>query len=370
MPGRFIQCFLLFIVFISSSLYATESNSDFLEKPHVVMTGIESELVLNLENYSENTIELSINGLNQIFEVKGNQVFIPFEIDQETIFEIQSDVGTWKTTVNPIPLWFSVIPPIVAILFALFFKEVFTALFMGLLIGTSTIWYFYGESFFSSIFKGFFTIITDYIIGALNDTGHLSIIVFSMLIGGMVHIITKNGGMRGIVNYLSRFAKTRKSGQFITWLLGISIFFDDYANTLVVGNTMRPVADRLKISREKLAYLVDSTAAPIASIALITTWVGAELSYIQDGIAQLNLNETPYIVFLNSLQYGFYPILTLGFILILVFSGREYGPMYKAEMLIQKSKSEASSENKDKEEFSPKAGIKTKAYNAFIPVIL
>ena len=111
----------------------------------------------------------------------------------------------------------------------------------------------------------------NYIIVALNDPGHLSIIVFSMMIGGMVHVITRSGGMAGVVSYLSRYAQSPKSGQFITWLLGISIFFDDYANTLVVGNTMRPVTDRLKISREKLAYLVDSTAAPVAS-ACCSSW--------------------------------------------------------------------------------------------------
>jgi Na+/H+ antiporter NhaC len=113
--------------------------------------------------------------------------------------------------------------------------------------------------------------------------------------------------------------------------MGIVIFFDDYANTLVVGNTMRPVTDRLKISREKLSYIVDSTAAPISAIAFVTTWIGAELSYIEDGIKTIGLNETAYDVFLNSLKYSFYPILALLFILILVYKKREFGPMLNAE---------------------------------------
>src|SRR5690606_3214517 len=124
-------------------------------------------------------------------------------------------------------------------------------------------------------------------------------------------------------------AKNATSGQFSTWLLGIVIFFDDYANTLVVGNTMRPVTDRLYISREKLAYIVDSTAAPIASIAFVTTWIGAELGYIQNAIASLDeLNEGVYTVFLSSLQYAYYPIFALIFILILIFLKKDFGPMF------------------------------------------
>jgi len=361
---------VLFGLLLASNLWASNIENSKLEKPFVVMQDIDYHLKLKLPDYPKKTISLQINGESNIFDVKNDLVEIPFQIDKKTHFKVASDDGTWQIDVDPIPLWFSIIPPLVAILFALLFKEVFSALFMGVFIGTSTIWFYFGESFLMSIFKGFFTIISDYIIGALNDTGHLSIIIFSMLIGGMVHIITKNGGMRGIVNYLSKFAKTRKSGQFITWLLGVAIFFDDYANTLVVGNTMRPVADRLKISREKLAYLVDSTAAPIASIALITTWVGAELSYIQDGIRQLNLDETPYLVFLHSLQYSFYPVFTLMFILILIFSGKDFGPMRRAELLMQESKPESSSQKMEDQEFQPKKGIKTKAYNALIPVLV
>ncbi|MDZ7777535.1 MAG: hypothetical protein U5L09_18950 [Bacteroidales bacterium] len=177
-----------------------------------------------------------------------------------------------------------------------------------------------------AFFKGIFAISEEYIIDALLDRGHLSIIVFSMLIGGMVNLITRNGGMKGVVAKLSRYANNTRSGQFVTWLLGIAIFFDDYANTLVVGNTMRPVTDRLQISRQKLAYIVDSTAAPIAAIAFVTTWIGAELSYIQDGISTIGLDKSPYTIFLNSLAYIFYPIFALIFILLLRMEGARLWP--------------------------------------------
>lgn len=369
------QSFLyaLFGLFFLMPLQLFSSNESLwsAEKPLLIMKGIGSTIEITVpEDIS--SLELLVNGeLHQLQAYMGKVEF-PIVLEQEQSLILESTYGIIEMNIDPIPLWFSIIPPLVAILVALFFKEVFSALFMGLFIGTSTIYFYYGESFFGALFKGFFAIITDYIIVALNNPGHLSIIVFSMMIGGMVHIITRNGGMAGVVSFLSRYAKTKKSGQFITWLLGISIFFDDYANTLVVGNTMRPVTDRLKISREKLAYLVDSTAAPIASIALITTWVGAELSYIQDGIKQLDLDETAYMVFLNSLQYAFYPIFTLGFILILIFTGRDFGPMRRAELKIQEVDIEALQDkvNLEDDSYQPKKGVKPRALNALIPVLV
>ncbi|TAJ08194.1 Na+/H+ antiporter NhaC family protein [Marinilabiliaceae bacterium JC017] len=233
--------------------------------------------------------------------------------------------------IDPIPLWLSILPPLIAILMALLTKEVFSSLFIGILIGTVTIFRYNGFDYLTSLFKGAFAIVDTYLLAALNNTDHLSIIIFSMLIGGMVALITINGGMKGIVNILSRYAHSRRSGQFITWLMGLLIFFDDYANTLVVGNTMRPVTDRLRISREKLAYLVDSTSAPIAALAFITTWIGAELSYIQEGLKVTGIDSTPYTVFFNSLPYSFYPFLTLIFVVVLIWMKRDFGPMLKAE---------------------------------------
>ncbi len=292
---------------------------------------------------------------------------VTFDAREELV--ISAGGYEFRKTVTPVPLWMSILPPLFAILIALLFREVYVALFLGIWLGSAIITYYQGYSLLSAIFFGLFSIIDVYILESLNDAGHLSIIVFSMLIGAMVTLISDNGGMKGVVNYLARFAKGPRSGQLVTWFLGMAIFFDDYANTLVVGNTMRPVADRLKISREKLSYIVDSTAAPIASIAFVTTWIGAELSYIQDGIRTLSLDETAYDVFLNSLQYSFYPILALFFILILVFSKREFGPMLKAERQMRMH---------GVPDYHPgvkaasdlKKGIKERWYNAVIPVVV
>jgi Na+/H+ antiporter NhaC len=257
---------------------------------------------------------------------------------------------------------------------ALIFKEVYTALFIGILVGTFIIFFYRGQSFFEALFNGFFAVIDTYIIRSIENPDHVSIIIFSMMIGGMVGIITKNGGMKGIVNVLSKYANNARSGQLVTWLMGILIFFDDYANTLVVGNTMRPVTDRLKISREKLAYIVDSTAAPVASIAFVTTWIGAELSYIQDGIKTLGLPETPYDVFLSSLPFSFYPVLAVIFIFFLIWKRRDFGPMYNAEMNARNNSKNSSIKALGKQSSgfdneNPNEN-KIRWYNALIPVLV
>lgn len=229
------------------------------------------------------------------------------------------------------PLWLSILPPLIAIVIALLVKEVISSLFFGILSGTFIMALYSGQGPAKALGGGLLRVADTYIVGSLSDNSHIQIIVFTLLIGGMVRLITANGGMRGVVNWLSKRAKGPRSGQLITFIMDLCVFFDDYSNTLVVGNTMRPIADKLKISREKLSYIVDSTSAPVVALAFVTTWIGAELSYIQDGLDVIGLEENAYFVFINSLKYSFYPILTLGFVLMLIFSQRDYGPMLKAE---------------------------------------
>ncbi len=229
------------------------------------------------------------------------------------------------------PSWMSILPPLVAILMAFLLKEVVSSLFFGILTGAVIMAYYGGCGPFEALGSGLLRVVDTYVVGALYDADHVKIIVFTLLIGGMVKVITVNGGMQGIVNRLSRRAKGSRSGQLVTFAMDLCVFFDDYANTLVVGNTMRPLADKLKVSREKLSYIIDSTSAPVVAVAFITTWIGAELSYIQDGINTLGLEMSSYSVFFHSLAYSFYPFLTLAFVLMLIFSGRDFGPMLKAE---------------------------------------
>lgn len=308
--------------------------------------------------FSEGKAKLSLSeGLNLIHIDKYSGYHL-FHLTKE---------GESITRVKNIPLWTSILPPLIAILLALIFKEVVISLFAGVWVGA-----FLASGYNFS--RSLFTIIDTYIISALKDPGHLSIIVFSLLIGGMVALISKNGGMAGVVERLSKYAHSRKSSQFVTWLMGVSIFFDDYANTLIVGNTMRPVTDKFKISREKLAYIVDSTAAPVAAIAFITTWIGAELGYISDGINSLNgfpKEMTAYLIFISSLKYSFYPILALIFILILIYTGRDFGPMYKIESASYSGNMSTTEEKKrsQPEDLSPVENAIFSPFNALIPVL-
>lgn len=306
----------------------------------------------------------------------GSLKYISFgegKLKQHSLYHVSQKNGSFR--IKKIPLWLSIIPPLLAIFLALIFKEVNISLFTGIWSGAFIAGGLRLDGFYY-IFKSFASVIDTYIISALSDGGHLSIILFSLLIGGMVAIISKNGGMAGVVLSLSKYARSPVSSQFITWLLGIAIFFDDYANTLIVGNTMRSVTDRFKISREKLAYIVDSTAAPVAAVAFITTWIGAELGYIDDGLKLLNIDSgmTPYAVFLASLKYSFYPVLTLVFILFIIFTQRDFGGMYKAEMRArttgQVSPALTESEDEpDMEDLSPVKNAPLKWYNAVLPVL-
>lgn len=279
-----------------------------------------------------------------------------------------------KYRIKPVPFFLSVLPPLVAILCALLFKEVLFSLFLGIWSGV----FILGGLRFESLYYFLLTIwnvIAEYVVLSLTDKGHISIIVFSMLIGGMVALISKNGGMSGVVNKLSRYAKDNRSSQLITWLLGIVVFFDDYANTLVVGNTMRPVTDKFKISREKLSYLVDSTAAPVAAVAFITTWIGAQLAYIQSGMENIpgGSSVSPYHLYFSSLQYAFYPFLTIIFILMLILTRRDYGPMYHAEVRARKgfvtSREQQTDDEPNMEDLSPVKGAREHWAKAALPVL-
>lgn len=342
-----------------------------VELPQVVVRGVETTITLKTNNPIDETFkEVYINGKSLPVESQNEgQIKILYTLEKTNILDIKVGEDHITQKVNPIPLWTSILPPLIAIILALLLKEVISSLFIGILSGTM-IMSFYTNGM-SGLATGFFSTIDTYILNALNDWSHMAVIVFSMTIAGIVSIISKNGGMLGVVNRLEPYAQNPKSGQFVIWFMGVLIFFDDYANTLVVGNTMRPVADRLRISRQKLAYLVDSTAAPVAAIAFITTWIGAELGYIETGLGHLpELNESPYSVFLMSLQYAFYPIFTLAFMLMLIYKGRDFGPMLLAEKNARKGIEDRNELNEDDDEFTAKEGIRPKSFNAVIPILI
>jgi Na+/H+ antiporter NhaC len=280
------------------------------------------------------------------------------------------------------PGWFSLLPPLIAILMALLFREVVSALFAGVWLGSLAV------AGFDPI-AAFGVTVDTFAVPTLADTdgGHTQIVVFTMLLGGMVGVIARNGGTMGIVERVAPWASTHRKGKLATWLAGLAIFFDDYANTLIVGNTMRPITDRLKISREKLAYIVDSTAAPVAALVPISTWVGYEISLIGQGLgiaaeqqaadptlAQALLESSPFGVFLHSIPYLFYPILALVFVFLTSATNRDFGPMATAEMraatgggVIRPGSTPAV--DADAPTMEPKEGARHLWWNAAIPVL-
>jgi len=173
---------------------------------------------------------------------------------------------------------------------------------------------------------------------SLAAEDHLRVFTFTLLMGALVGVIHASGGMHGVVNALAPLARNRRSGQLTTWGLGLIVFFDDYANTLLLGGTMRPLADRLKISREKLAYLVDSTAAPVAGLALISTWVAVEVGYINEGFAELpdgGVQVDGFAIFIASIPYRFYVLWALALVALVAVLRRDFGPMVAAERRAQ-----------------------------------
>jgi Na+/H+ antiporter NhaC len=270
-----------------------------------------------------------------------------------------------------LPGWISLTPPLLAILVALTLRSVIPALLLGIWVGAAAL-----KSFtVAGIFEGLLDSLQIFVVGALADADHAAIILFSMMIGGMVGIITRNGGMTKIVMALVRRAKTAVGGQVAVWMMGVMIFFDDYSNTLVVGNTARPMTDHLKISREKLAYIVDSTAAPVVCIALITTWIGYEVGLIDaalDGIPEIS--QPAYSVFLQSIPYSFYPILAVLFVLAVASTGRDFGPMYKAELRARRGQvspvNAGDTPSLQGDNLEPKSGVPMRAINGYVPLVV
>ena len=284
------------------------------------------------------------------------------------VFDISAQEATEAAATVPYAgTWLSVLPPLLAISIALIFRQVIPALFTGLVFG---VWIIAGFDL-QSLFAAPLQTVQIYAVNAMADSGHASIIIFSLMIGGMVGIISRNGGMQGVVNLILKWANNVKRASLATIGMGMAVFFDDYANTLVVGNTMRPVTDKMNMSREKLAYLVDSTAAPIACLALVTTWVGFQVGLIEDALVSVGYTDMGgYAVFLQTIPYSFYPILALFMTIIIASTGRDFGPMYQAELRARDQTEQAETGiTHAKDEILPVENKPQRAINAILPIV-
>ena len=208
-------------------------------------------------------------------------------------------------------IW-SLVPPVVAIVLALITKEVYSSLFVGILIGGAFWSGFKAEATILHVFQ-------DGVVGVLTDSYNMGILVFLVILGVMVCMMNKAGGSAAFGRWAKEHIKTRAGAQLATIALGVLIFIDDYFNCLTVGSVMRPVTDSHNVSRAKLAYLIDATAAPICIIAPISSWAAAVTGFVK--------GEDGFSIFIRAIPYNYYAILTIIMMVTLVLAKEDYGPM-------------------------------------------
>ena len=208
-------------------------------------------------------------------------------------------------------IW-SLVPPVIAIVLALITKEVYSSLFVGVLIGGAFWAGFKPEATILHVFQ-------DGVVGVLTDSYNMGILIFLVILGVMVCMMNKAGGSAAFGRWAKEHIKTRAGAQLTTIALGILIFIDDYFNCLTVGSVMRPVTDSHNVSRAKLAYLIDATAAPVCIIAPISSWAAAVTGFVK--------GEDGFSIFIRAIPYNYYAILTIIMMVTLVLAKEDYGPM-------------------------------------------
>lgn len=225
--------------------------------------------------------------------------------------------------------FWGIIPPLLTILLALITKDVIISLFLGILSGTLIMT---GGHPLCALMSA-----TDLIAKSLNDGWNIRIFLFCALLGGLVGMLSKTGAAAALGRFTARTLHNRKSTLFAAWLLGLFVFIDDYFNSLAVGTIMRPITDKQKISRAKLAHILDSTAAPVCILAPISSWVVTVMSVVKssEGFTTLGISELEF--FLRAIPYNMYALLTLLMIVILIFTGRDFGPMRASEQAAKDS---------------------------------
>lgn len=325
--------FLLFYVILSSLASAQEKKYE-LDVPSLILTGVpftvkvkplaevpKKPIAFILSSEQEGILfqgELSESGEMAVKGLRLSQAGVSH-------FSLQIGGETIRQQSRVIPGILSILPPLVAIALALLLRQVIVSLLAGVWLGALFIYNYNPLTAFLRTLDRYYAL-------TLTDRSHALILLFSLAVGGLVGVVYRSGGMHGLVEKITKIARNARSGQIVARIMGVLIFFDDYSNTLIVGNTMRPFTDKLKISREKLSYILDSSAACIASIAVISTWIGFEVSLINDGFISIGVSRNAYITFLQTIPSRFYPIFTFIFGFAAAIMVRDFGSMYKAEI--------------------------------------
>ncbi|WP_338728147.1 Na+/H+ antiporter NhaC family protein [Haladaptatus sp. DJG-WS-42] len=221
----------------------------------------------------------------------------------------------------------SLLPALLAIVLTLVSRQALLSLFAGVWLGATIL------AGWNPIAGGAKAL--TFVVQNVTETFNAKLLLFTFLIGALLGMVFLSGGMRAVADGIVKRIKTRRQAKAGTAFLGTLIFFDSYASTMISGSVMRPVTDRFEISREKLAYLLDSTTSPMASLAVVSTWLGFEVGLIQQQFTELGIQRSAFVVFVESIPFRFYSVFALILVYIVVFTDWNFGPMKKAEARAQ-----------------------------------
>ena len=244
--------------------------------------------------------------------------------------------GEWHLGDSGSLVWYSVVPPLLAVTLAIATHRLLLSLGLAVVVGIvlssvrsapASI-----RDWFPSVYSQ-----TASVAESVINSFNLLVILFIVLILSTISVVIVSGGIQGVIRWLSRFARGARSTQLVTVLMGFAVFIDDYANTMIVGSAMRPATDEKRISRAKLAYLVDSTTAPIAGLAVVSTWIGYEVGLFNEVANSLGVQKDGYSMLFDALGFRFYCLITIIFVLANAISGVDFGAMRKAEMLARET---------------------------------
>lgn len=263
--------------------------------------------------------------------------------------------------------WLSILPAVIAITLCIVTRNVIPSLLLGIFTGVF-------------IINGYnpITALVDtaskYVVGkGVADSWNAGLLVFCLIIGGMVGVMNKSGGMQAVALQIAKKAKSKVSAQVAASTLGILVFIDDYASCLITGNTMRPITDAQKISREKLSFIVDATAAAISSVIPVSTWIAMELGLIQEGLADVGIKANAIVVFMQSIPYRFYVLFLVVFMFASFFMKRDYGSMLKAEIRARKTGEVYAKDShpmyQEAKDILPDEGVKGNVWDFVLPIL-
>ncbi len=320
-----MMCLVVFTItslFVSASAVGNEVEIDFGD--FVADTEITPVTTTVIVDGEETQYDFSVNIFDEEFEGNDAKDYVDnfkVNVNHDPNFKENIEIALSKVR-EELPyfatIW-SLLPPIIAIVLALITKEVYSSLFVGILAG--------GLIYSNFNFEGTIThVFSDGFVGSLADGYNVGILVFLVMLGALVAMMNKAGGSAAFGRWATKHIKTRVGAQLATVALGVLIFIDDYFNCLTVGSVMRPITDKHNISRAKLAYIIDSTAAPICIIAPISSWAAAVSGFASDAGATNGMS-----LFIRAIPYNFYAILTIAMLIFLAVAKFDFGPIKKHE---------------------------------------